>query len=282
MAVALQITAPVPVSARGMEAEQHDVVQTIYAWAAAWENNIYSIDSYQSYYHPSFFASYKTKSGMNYQQWMADKAAKGRKAGCIQVQVSGIRVTIEGDLATAVFQQQYLSGTYCDVGTKTLWLLKTPGGWKIVGEEQPSVAKCGNRCLSKTQAQQSVVMTIYNWAAAWESNVYSLDGYRSYYDPGFFANYKSRSGMNYQQWMADKAAKARKTDCIWVQVSDISVTMDQDFATARFMQRYTSGGYCDQGWKTLYLIRRGNSWKIIGEEQPSTSKCNERCYPEGD
>ena len=84
--------------------------------------------------------------------------------------------------------------------------------------------------------------------------------------------------MNYSQWMADKKAKGQKAACIWVDVSEFSVTVEGEFATAKFMQKYISNTYCDRGYKTLYLIKRGETWKIIGEEQPSVTKCGERCY----
>ena len=44
-----------------------------------------------------------------------------------------------------------------------------------------------------------------------------------------------------------------------------------------------SDSYCDSGYKTLYFVKGGDGWKITGEEQPSATKCRDRCYPdEGD
>jgi hypothetical protein len=128
---------------------------------------------------------------------------------------------------------------------------------------------------------QAVANTIESWARAWENNVNSLDGYRAFYHPGFFANYKSRSGMDYGQWMADKQAKAQKTGCIQITISGLKVQIQGDIATARFSQKYVSQTYCDQGEKTLYLTRDGRDWKIIGEEQPSVTRCSESCSPGG-
>ncbi len=263
--------------AQGANAEQHNVYSTVYQWASAWENNIYSIDYYKSYYHPSFWSNYKAKNGMNYSQWMADKAAKGKKAGCIQIYVDDLTVDVQGRIATAGFNQTYVSDTYCDSGRKWLYLEKFDNGWKIVGEEQPSYQKCGSRCSARGKDRQEIRVLVNQWAHAWERNVYSIDYYRSFYDPSFWSNYKSRSGMNYSQWMADKAAKGKAARCIWIMVDKLSVDMYDGWAEARFFQTYISNSYCDTGWKTLYWANIAGAWKIVGEEQSGITRCSSRC-----
>jgi hypothetical protein len=128
----------------------------------------------------------------------------------------------------------------------------------------------------------AIKATIEGWARAWENNVNSLAAYRSYYHPDFYSNYKARSGMNYRQWMADKEAKAKKASCISVTVSDLKVQVMESSATARFMQRYASNTYCDQGEKTLFLLKQDGAWKIVGEEQPAVTKCPDRCGAGGE
>ena len=278
-------TSPTSPSSPTAGGEEAAVTAVIYQWAQAWENNVTAMAPYQGFYDPDFWSNYKSRSGMNYQKWIADKAAKARKATCIKVNLTSLSVKIEGDFATATFLQEYQSNTYCDTGMKTLYLLKRAGAWKIVGEEQPTTAKCSAHCSTAKpseapalgQASPEISAMLEQWARAWENNVSSLDQYQSFYDLDFWSNYKSRSGMNYQQWMNDKAAKAEKAACIKVQVSKLSVQMEKDVAIARFSQRYLSNNYCDSGSKTMYLAKRGGAWKIIGEEQGPTKKCSERC-----
>lgn len=260
-----------------IEAERHKVASLVYQWAAAWENNVYSIGPYKSYYSRDFFSNYKARSGMNYSEWMADKQAKARKAGCIKVTIDDLSVDIDVDVAIATFKQTYMSDSYCDKGTKMLYFMQQGGEWKIVGEEQSGISKCSARCSAPGRERQEITVLIHQWAAAWENNVYSIESYRSFYDRYFWSNYKAKSGMDYNKWMDDKAAKGRKAKCIWIGVSDIKIDLEEEFATARFMQRYVSDSYCDYGTKTLYLIKRSSGWKIIGEEQPSANKCSDRC-----
>lgn len=263
---------------RSAAAERHALTSIVRQWAAAWENNIYSIDQYRSYYHPTFHSNYKAKSGMMYDEWMADKSRKGKKTGCIKVGLSNIKVDLEDDFAAVSFIQRYVSDTYCDSGKKWLYFLKLDDRWKIVGEEQEKITRCKDRCGARGKDKQNIIVLVNQWAQAWENNVSTTDWYQSFYDRDFWSNYKAKSGMDYNQWMADKAAKGRKAQCIWVYVSKISVSVEGEFASARFLQRYVSNSYCDSGYKTLQFIKRGSNWKIIGEEQGSITKCSERCY----
>ena len=122
--------------------------------------------------------------------------------------------------------------------------------------------------------EEQIGAIIVQWESAWENNVNSIGPYKSLYDSSFYSNYKS---MDYNEWMADKRHKGRAVACIRVEISDLHVDVRGNRATASFMQKYVSNSYCDRGRKKLYFIKRGEQWKIIGEEQPHYTKCSQRC-----
>lgn len=284
--------APTPVAN-----DQALITQLVQDWAMAWGQNPVSLVQYQTFYAPDFFANYKAKTGMNYQQWMADKANKAKKVSCIQVLCQNLAVNAQGDFASASFLQTYLSNNYCDSGQKTMNLIKRDGVWKIVGEEQGAVTKCDQRCgatvptpapaptpgaapaPAPAAVSPEVNSFIAQWARAWEQNVRGMASYQNFYASDFWSNYKTHSGMNYQQWMTDKAQKAKKAVCIRIEIENLGVQAQGDFATVNFNQRYISNNFCDAGPKTMYLLNRGGAWKIVGEEQPATAACSQRCHP---
>lgn len=131
--------------------------------------------------------------------------------------------------------------------------------------------------VAQASAQDQVMRTVNQWARAWEKSIYSIEEYAAFYDKEFYSHFKSQSGMNYNEWIADKKAKGLKSTCLEINVSDISVEITEEYATANFMQQFVSNTSCDKGWKTLYLKKRGDEWKIVGEEQPKVAKCDRRC-----
>ncbi len=122
------------------------IIKTVHGWARAWEKNVDSVDEYISFYDPSFHEDDMNRTGMDYAAWKADKQAKGKKAKCIKVQVSGIEMVQKEGLATVTFMQRYRSDSYCDYGKKTLELISLVEGYKIIGEQQPHYKKCSERC----------------------------------------------------------------------------------------------------------------------------------------
>ena len=131
--------------------------------------------------------------------------------------------------------------------------------------------------------QVEVASFVHRWAVAWEGNSVATASYRVLYGSDFHSEYKAAGGMDHEQWVADKEAKARRASCIQVGIEKLDVALTSPTeATASFDQRYVSNTWCDEGRKTLSLRKVGEDWKIVGEEQPASTKCADRCGLEGE
>ena len=126
--------------------KKEEIRNLVSSWAKAWQEAPFNIEPYKALYHTSFRADYKSSSGMDYVQWIADKMDKAKRAKCIEIYVSNLDVEFRDDLAIATFMQRYVSKIYCDTGVKKLYFKKFDEGWKIIGEEQPNTSKCNDRC----------------------------------------------------------------------------------------------------------------------------------------
>lgn len=107
-----------------------------------------------------------------------------------------------------------------------------------------------------------------SWRAAWESK--NIDTYISFYDSEFYA---TEQKMNRSQWRAFKKNLSDRVQKITVHLSKPAIFADRDRAVVRFLQEYTSDQHADFGEKVLYLRRRKDSYRIVGENwNEETSK----------
>lgn len=88
-----------------------------------------------------------------------------------------------------------------------------------------------------------------------------MGDYLAAYAPGF----TPQGGQSRAAWEADRRARIVPRTSINVDVSDLTVSIDGDRATARFRQAYTSDTINVTSRKTLELVRSGNRWLITRE-----------------
>jgi murein L,D-transpeptidase YafK len=100
---------------------------------------------------------------------------------------------------------------------------------------------------------------IEQWRTAWETK--KIDDYISFYDQDF----KSQ-GMDVQKWRSFKTALNITYKDINVRFSKPMIFAYKNYAIARFLQSYRSDQHEDFGEKLVYMVRRGDSYKILGEE----------------
>ncbi|MCC7313170.1 MAG: tetratricopeptide repeat protein [Sulfuritalea sp.] len=105
-----------------------EVTRTIDSWAAAWSRK--DVKAYLAAYARDF----KTPAGESRAQWDAEREKRINKPGAIQVSVESLRVTVDGDTATAKFRQHYKSATLKTSSNKILQLGKRDGKWLILQE----------------------------------------------------------------------------------------------------------------------------------------------------
>jgi tetratricopeptide (TPR) repeat protein len=112
-------------------------------------------------------------------------------------------------------------------------------------------------------AQREVEAAVAAWAQAWSSK--NVAGYLGAYGPAF----KPPGGQARAAWEAERRARIEPRSRIGVDISDLSVTVSADRATARFRQDYTSDNLDITSRKTLELVKSGARWLIVRESTGS-------------
>lgn len=105
-----------------------DIARAIDLWAAAWSRK--DTKAYLAAYARDF----KTPGGESRAAWESERQKRIAKPGAIQVSIENLRVSVDGDTATAKFRQHYKSATLKTSSNKVLLLGKRDGKWQIVQE----------------------------------------------------------------------------------------------------------------------------------------------------
>lgn len=116
---------------------------------------------------------------------------------------------------------------------------------------------------ASADAQREVEAAVAAWAQAWASK--NVTGYLGAYGPAF----KPPGGQARAAWEAERRARIEPRSRIGVDISDLTVTVNAERATARFRQAYTSDNLDITSRKTLELVKSGNRWLIVRESTGS-------------
>jgi len=107
-----------------------EVLKTVNAWAEAWSKK--DADAYLSYYAKDF----KTPGGEDRASWERTRRSRITAPKSISVNLASPKVTMQGaDRATVQFRQNYKSDVLKSSSNKTLVMVKSGEGWKIVEEK---------------------------------------------------------------------------------------------------------------------------------------------------
>jgi ketosteroid isomerase-like protein len=107
--------------------------------------------------------------------------------------------------------------------------------------------------------EEAVLATVHAWAAAWMAQ--DVDAYLAFYDQDF----KVPGGGDRAAWEALRKERLTNPKFIKLDLDRIKVRVKDDSASVRFRQRYQSNTYKSNDRKTLNLVNRGGTWKIIEE-----------------
>lgn len=99
---------------------------------------------------------------------------------------------------------------------------------------------------------------VYAWRKSWQSR--NISSYMSFYSPDFRSE-----GLDYKGWMQKKTELFKTLGDIQVEITDLGVFIEGEYATARFVQRYYDSKFSDVGEKTLTMINSNGKWKIVSE-----------------
>ena len=111
--------------------------------------------------------------------------------------------------------------------------------------------------------QSEVQAAVSTWARAWSDR--NMGAYLGAYAAAFVP----ASGQNRRAWEADRTARIVPRSRIRVDVSDLSIDVKGNRATARFLQTYSSDTLNVSSRKTLELVRNGGRWLIVRESTGS-------------
>jgi tetratricopeptide (TPR) repeat protein len=121
---------PKPAPEKPAADPQADILKAVNGWAQAWSKK--DVDGYLSYYARDF----KTPGGEARDSWEKTRRQRVTAPKSISVSLDSPKVTMNGaDRATVTFRQSYKSDVLKSNSTKTLVMVKSDGGWKILEEK---------------------------------------------------------------------------------------------------------------------------------------------------
>jgi tetratricopeptide (TPR) repeat protein len=127
-AAAPAATAAAPVAGN----PQADVEAAVQAWAKAWSSKN------MSGYLGAYASNFTPPGGQSRKDWEADRKARIMPRNKIDVDVSDLAVSLNGDRASVRFRQAYASDSLSVTSRKTLDLVKSGNRWLIVRESTGS------------------------------------------------------------------------------------------------------------------------------------------------
>mgnify|MGYP006172987461 CR=1 FL=1 len=116
----------------------------------------------------------------------------------------------------------------------------------------PAPAASGN-------AEAAVEAAVASWAKAWSSK--NMQAYLGAYA----GNFTPPGGQARSAWEADREARIVPRSRIGVDISDLSVSVDGDRASASFKQDYSSDTLNATSQKKLDFVKNGSRWLIVRE-----------------
>lgn len=112
----------------GGEAPDAAVRAALAQWAAAWAAR--NVEAYLGHYADDF----QPPDGKTREAWQAQRRARIGAAKEIEVSLSDVAVTIEGERAVVEFTQNYRSDSYRSTDRKRAVMARRDGRWRIVEE----------------------------------------------------------------------------------------------------------------------------------------------------
>ncbi|MBU1352593.1 MAG: tetratricopeptide repeat protein [Gammaproteobacteria bacterium] len=123
----------------------------------------------------------------------------------------------------------------------------------VVPAPAPAPAAASNASI------QAVTSAVQAWAAAWSAK--DMTAYLAAYDKSFDPpGRQSRSA-----WEKEREARIVGKSKISVQISDLSVSINGDKASARFHQAYSADTLNVTSRKTLDMVNNNGRWTIVRE-----------------
>lgn len=237
-----------------LEKERVALELLIEGWRNSWESK--RIDEYMSFYGDAFHAK-----GMDRESWREYKHRLAQKYPWIQVEIDNLRILRHNGTVLVKFQQHYKSPFFDSRGEKRLYLRRNSDEWKIIGEYFSAVDERSRKVQPPRPDPSTLIRgLVTRWERAWESE--DIQAYMACYDTAF----RSR-GMDVRAWQRHREKLNRQYRSVQVEIQDLEIhLLGEKEARVTFKQDYRADDYRDYGLKELLLIKRGDTWRIKGEE----------------
>jgi outer membrane protein assembly factor BamD len=104
-----------------------EIMQFLSLWKNYWENK--EIDAFISLYSPDFIYQ-----DMDRERWKEKKRESFEKYNSIKIEIEGVNIENNGTHAKVNFLEKFRGDKFTEISSKTLWLKKIEGKWKIFRE----------------------------------------------------------------------------------------------------------------------------------------------------
>jgi capsular exopolysaccharide synthesis family protein len=238
------ITEKEPATAKAAS-EEASIENFVEKWRRSWKEG--DVQTYIGCYHSGF-----TTRGMDIQAWKNYKQDIFKRTPEREVQLSDIKIMLDGSIATVTFKQSYETKNYKDYGSKTLQLANYQGNWSILDESYKSLP------VVAEPVDVAIQGFVEKWRRAWEEG--DLQAYIACYHPDY-----KRSGMDRSGWgkfIENRFESSARRD---IQLRDLHIKVNGSAAVVTFKQHYQTETYKRYSIKTLHLRRDQNHWTIFGE-----------------
>jgi ketosteroid isomerase-like protein len=251
------------------------VTALVEQWVGAWASKDFA--AYSSFYGDKF------KSGQHRSKasWLNFRKPRilGRNAIAVSVEDLQVQVLDTG-VAEVTFVQNYESGTIKDRSKKTMRVVQTADGWRIVSEEAKPLPKLAAVPVQVEQPVTPVVETVdpstetnpvvdptpevtallQQWASAWSSK--DFDAYANFYSDQF----KIPKFRNKAAWLKFRQPRIMGNENIQVTIEDVFVdALKNGKINVTFVQRYASDAVKMRSVKRMVMEKTPEGWKILSE-----------------
>lgn len=249
------------------------VAARVGAWAEAWRNK--DVSAYLKFYSDKFTPD----NAASKKVWAAQRKHRLSQPGKISLVLDNVKVSVDGEAATAEFTQHYNAQGFSDNVNKVLKLNleRAKGNWFIV-KESVAVESVANpvvvgKAVTATESVPSasssltdadaITMRVNAWADAWRNK--DIESYL-----GFYADKFSPDGMSSKKaWVSQRRQRLAKPGTISLELDGVKPVVEGNQAKVSFVQRYSANGYSDNVSKVLVLQRIDNNWVIVKESVAS-------------
>ncbi|MBA4254500.1 MAG: DUF4440 domain-containing protein [Polaromonas sp.] len=123
----------------------------------------------------------------------------------------------------------------------------------------PTAAEKNSTVPTGADVSPDITAAIQAWAKAWAAK--DMDAYLAAYS----AKFNPGGGKSRKSWEKERHDRIVTKNSITVSVSDISIKVNDDRATASFRQAYRAGSLVSNSRKTLEMAKENGRWLITRE-----------------